>query len=982
MLSGAGARVGGRFWALAGAEEEDADGDDEDPDAAPPTPTPSDLFCEFFHAGYDEDEVASTVDRVLPVEDTARVGLHAGERKEMVRRVVHRRTAATAVRPWKGPLPKVSLPNLTLFDLIHPDSWIQVKRKKRPIRSGGVPAAAMARSPARRPISISQQRAMRLNALLGCALEGRPDGPALSEPGLVLGGPEVTGYEAPVNLDFSHGQIATPPCTIDRTSAVSRSRRSRVILPRLRSFADRGAGRARRVPPLLCMAGGNPPPAKASAQAGVPSSVRRGGLPPPAGGGRGGDAATLAAGRGRSGLPLGAGRAAASPTPNQVALGANGARQALPGGLPRPGGVGRGTLPAGRPPPPVADRGGLRPPAPLPAATAGRGTPSLRPLAPALAGQPRPTAMQTGARPPHFVARQSPNPSAPVLEQAQLQMAPVRGGDSSVPRGQWGDDGLNAYGDGQHRGSSSTGGGRGYAWQSDGSTERPFLGPTGGFVEGASGPANRNRGGFRGNRGGRGGRGGRYRPRQQHVVVDQMPVGADTDETALTCQAMEVVTALAEAVPTNNGEVEVMSVEGSEKAELDRAAKYARKKERMLCYRCGNKGHFIAECVAPLCDTCGKPDHESGACPVLREQLPNLMMYGVFCSELTFFESPVEKEVSDEVRSMTSGIVKVTKGEVSEVQIVQRLRERAPGDFLWELVSLEPNSFRVEFPSVEDLQRLLSFGMCKVPGTNGILEFHEWKLSEPQGKPLTQAWLRFSGAPHRPLQDARVVASMAVLVGKPERVDMAFTRAQGVARILVSILDIEYVPDVVKWAYRGQVYNLQIEFEDDSLFADTPATVDVDMHEGDDDRGSKEPPVDDSGREAERPGSGDKTTGGVTAPPSMQVMTTSLEGGRRQETSVPHPSMALIRATEREESSSGGRLAPASSVGRVGVCLGQVAPATPAALALAGSEGGCMGQEAPYPSPSASTEVVSTEVASTALIGGGPGKATPGHPSS
>ena len=46
---------------------------------------------------------------------------------------------------------------------------------------------------------------------------------------------------------------------------------------------------------------------------------------------------------------------------------------------------------------------------------------------------------------------------------------------------------------------------------------------------------------------------------------------------------------------------------------------------------------------------------------------------------------------------------------------------------------------------MEDLQRLLSFGMCKVPGTDGILEFHEWKHVEPQGKPLTQAWLRFSG---------------------------------------------------------------------------------------------------------------------------------------------------------------------------------------------------------------------------------------------
>ena len=54
----------------------------------------------------------------------------------------------------------------------------------------------------------------------------------------------------------------------------------------------------------------------------------------------------------------------------------------------------------------------------------------------------------------------------------------------------------------------------------------------------------------------------------------------------------------------------------------------------------------------------------------------------MFCSELTFFESPIKEEVTDEVRSMTTGIVKVTKGEVSDVQIVQRLRELAPGDFL------------------------------------------------------------------------------------------------------------------------------------------------------------------------------------------------------------------------------------------------------------------------------------------------------------
>ena len=116
-----------------------------------------------------------------------------------------------------------------------------------------------------------------------------------------------------------------------------------------------------------------------------------------------------------------------------------------------------------------------------------------------------------------------------------------------------------------------------------------------------------------------------------------------------------------------------------------------------------------------------------------------------------------------------------------------------------ELSRLEDNSFDVDFPTSEDLERMLSFGLCRVPGTECILEFHEWKRVESQGKPLTQVWLRFSAAPSKPLHDARVAASFGMLVGKTEKVDMAFTRANGVARLPVSILDIEFVTS------RGQV---------------------------------------------------------------------------------------------------------------------------------------------------------------------------------
>ncbi|XBI28452.1 hypothetical protein VPH35_052679 [Triticum aestivum] len=97
------ARVGGRFWALADSE------DDEDDDVPVPdySPTPSDVICEAFKPGFSEEDVAALVDEIVPGEDPARLGLRSTDRLEVVRRIVHRRTAATAIRPWKGPLPKV-----------------------------------------------------------------------------------------------------------------------------------------------------------------------------------------------------------------------------------------------------------------------------------------------------------------------------------------------------------------------------------------------------------------------------------------------------------------------------------------------------------------------------------------------------------------------------------------------------------------------------------------------------------------------------------------------------------------------------------------------------------------------------------------------------------------------------------------------------------------------------------------------------------
>ncbi|XP_044433618.1 uncharacterized protein [Triticum aestivum] len=107
VTSGVG-RAGGRFWALAEADPEDDDDEDNaggSPEAYPPTP--SSVICEAFDPGYSEEDVAAIVDGIVPVDDPARQGLGREDKVEIVRRMVHRWTAAAAIRPWKGPIPKV-----------------------------------------------------------------------------------------------------------------------------------------------------------------------------------------------------------------------------------------------------------------------------------------------------------------------------------------------------------------------------------------------------------------------------------------------------------------------------------------------------------------------------------------------------------------------------------------------------------------------------------------------------------------------------------------------------------------------------------------------------------------------------------------------------------------------------------------------------------------------------------------------------------
>ncbi|KAI5021429.1 hypothetical protein ZWY2020_058159 [Hordeum vulgare] len=159
-VTAAGKPAGGWFWALAADDDED---EDSQPDAS--SPTPSDLVCESLLAGHTEERVAKSIEGFIPSSDRAwnGTGCNDDERIEVLRRVVHRRTSASAVRPWKGPIPKVRLPALTLADFI--DTWKQVPFRRKKRRSSGCKPPP-ANIPAKTDLGIRDSREHRLNTLL------------------------------------------------------------------------------------------------------------------------------------------------------------------------------------------------------------------------------------------------------------------------------------------------------------------------------------------------------------------------------------------------------------------------------------------------------------------------------------------------------------------------------------------------------------------------------------------------------------------------------------------------------------------------------------------------------------------------------------------------------------------------------------------------------------------------------------------------
>jgi hypothetical protein len=157
-------------------------------------------------------------------------------------------------------------------------------------------------------------------------------------------------------------------------------------------------------------------------------------------------------------------------------------------------------------------------------------------------------------------------------------------------------------------------------------------------------------------------------------------------------------------------------------------------------------------------------------------------------------------------------VIRVTEGELTEVEVAAELKRLIPGTQDWKVQMVQSNVFRTAFPSTTELQRLVEWGTVHSK-KKGVLFHFEEKQSEKSCKVLNSYWVQVMGIPlaYRTFPTIWAVGS---LLGTSIDVDMKHTRQFEVGRVQVMILDANLIPSTVEVVIGEEVYLLSFRVED------------------------------------------------------------------------------------------------------------------------------------------------------------------------
>ncbi|KAK1611592.1 hypothetical protein QYE76_035265 [Lolium multiflorum] len=184
------------------------------------------------------------------------------------------------------------------------------------------------------------------------------------------------------------------------------------------------------------------------------------------------------------------------------------------------------------------------------------------------------------------------------------------------------------------------------------------------------------------------------------------------------------------------------------------------------CFRCGQEGHFQAECVNdPVCILCSQTGHVSAACPTRGRPLI-LQSYGHAITGGGFFNIEVEPLKVQAEGELFEAVIHFTSAPLTALQLSDELKSLLDDLWDWQVSKVSDTEFCVRFPSRETLRMSTRRGKIYLPLSKCDVDIREAFVSPRPGPTFPSVWVQITGLPGDLMVKERLMAAMT-MIGRP-----------------------------------------------------------------------------------------------------------------------------------------------------------------------------------------------------------------------
>jgi hypothetical protein len=206
--------------------------------------------------------------------------------------------------------------------------------------------------------------------------------------------------------------------------------------------------------------------------------------------------------------------------------------------------------------------------------------------------------------------------------------------------------------------------------------------------------------------------------------------------------------------------------------------------------------------------------------------LCNDMQYAV--DGLGFYYFP-HQALSKLKGDQNAAIILLIEGSITADQVVAEMDHLVPGTMKWAVQEVDRNTFRTNFQSKAELNRMVEWGMVQTMDRLAKMIIGEGNRGSHFKHALHRVWVHMSGLLEE-LREYLAIWAIGTIFGATKDVDMKFTHEYDRARLQVLFLDPSLIPHSIDVVIEF-IYELHFRVERDEMMHPTPIDMDDDTME-------------------------------------------------------------------------------------------------------------------------------------------------------